>query len=92
MDESQRERIREALADFVNKTFRTEGGNKTGYIELLAEIDKQKRLQNLKNRDLASMIGFSENTINCFMTGNRWSKAVAEKLCEALKLPAELAS
>ena len=56
MDESQRERIREALADFVNKTFRTEGGNKTGYIELLAEIDKQKRLQNLKNRDLASRV------------------------------------
>ena len=63
-----------------------------GYIKLLAEIDKQKRLRNLKNRDLASMIGFSESAINAFMTGNRWSKAIAEKLCEALELPTELAS
>lgn len=62
-----------------------------GYVELLAEIDKQKRLRNLKNRDLAAMIGFSESSINGFMTGTRWSKAIAEKLCEALKIPAELA-
>lgn len=63
-----------------------------GYIELLAEIDKQKRLRHLKNRDLAAMTGFSESAINGFMTGNRWSKAIAEKLCEVLKLPSELAS
>lgn len=63
-----------------------------GYIELLAEIDKQKRLHNLKNRDLAAMTGFSKSAIDGFMTGNRWSEAIAEKLREALKIPSELAS
>lgn len=63
-----------------------------GYKELLAEIDKQKRLQDLKNSDLAAMIGVSKSTIDGFMTGNRWSLMTAKKLCEALKLPLELVS
>ncbi len=63
-----------------------------GYIELLAEIDKQKRLNHLKNRDLAAMTGFSKSAIDGFMTGNRWSEAIAEKLREVLKIPSKLAS
>lgn len=63
-----------------------------GYIELLAEIDKQKRLKQLKNSDLATMAGLSKSTIDGFMTGKRWSEATAEKLCKVLKLPLELVS
>lgn len=62
------------------------------YIGLLAEIDKQKRLKHLKNRDLAAMTGFSKSSIDGFMTGNRWSGEIAEKLREALKISSELAS
>lgn len=54
------------------------------YLEILAEIDKQKRLRGLKNHDLAEMIGLADSTINGFMTGKRYSNLVAEKLCTAL--------
>lgn len=54
------------------------------YLELLAEIDKQKRLRGLTNGDLASMIGLSASTVNGFMGGKRYSSLVAAKLCAEL--------
>lgn len=54
------------------------------YLEILAEIDKQKRLHGLRNREIAKMTGLAESTINGFMTGNRYSKLVSERICNAL--------
>ncbi|MCM1463733.1 MAG: helix-turn-helix transcriptional regulator [Bacteroides sp.] len=54
------------------------------YVEVLAEIDKQKRLKSLTNRDLAKKVGLAESTVNGFMGGKRYSETVKEKLCGAL--------
>lgn len=62
------------------------------YIELLAEIDKQKRLRGLTNYDLAKITGLALSTIAGFMGGRRYSKLAAERLCEALNIPENLAS
>ena len=60
------------------------------YIELLAEIDKQKRLGDLTNDDLHKVTGLAKSTINGFMGGKRYSKLVAGKICEVLNIPLEL--
>lgn len=54
------------------------------YIELLAEIDKQKRLQGVTNPDLARTTGFALSTITGFMGGKRYSDLVAKKICTVL--------
>lgn len=59
------------------------------YLEILAEIDKQKRLRGLTNHDLAVAVGLADSTINGFMGGKRYSNLVAEKLCDELKITIE---
>ena len=61
------------------------------YIELLAEIDKQKRLRNLTNDDLHKATGLAKSTINGFMGGKLYSKLVAEKICGVLGITSEMA-
>lgn len=56
------------------------------YLELLAEIDKQKRLKGLTNHDLAVASGLADSTINGFMGGKRFSKLVAEKISSVLNI------
>lgn len=60
------------------------------YIELLAEIDKQKRLRDLTNDDLHKVTGLAKSTINGFMGGKRYSELVAGKICEVLNISLEL--
>ncbi|MBD5384428.1 MAG: helix-turn-helix domain-containing protein [Ruminococcaceae bacterium] len=62
------------------------------YKELLAEIDKQKRLRDMTNKDLAKATRLAESTINGFMGGNRFSKQTAEKICKVLDIPEHMAS
>lgn len=62
------------------------------YRELRAEISKQKVLRDMTNKDLAKAAGLSESTINGFMCGQRYSKLAAERLCEVLNIPENLAS
>ena len=50
------------------------------YKELLAEIDKQKRLRDITNKDLANATGFALSTINGFMGGKRFSELVAREI------------
>lgn len=59
------------------------------YLEILAEIDKQKRLCGLRNREIAKMTGLAESTINGFMTGKRYSYLVSERICNALGIMTE---
>lgn len=59
------------------------------YLELLAEIDKKKRLLGLTNGDLASKIGLAPSTVNGFMGGKRYSSLVAAKLCVELGIEIE---
>lgn len=56
------------------------------YIELLAEIDKQKRLRSMTNKDLHERTGLAESTINGFMGGRRYSNLAAHKICEVLEI------
>jgi len=51
-----------------------------------AEVDKQKRLKRLNNKDLAKMTCFSESTIKSFMCGARNSDAVAKSLARVLDI------
>lgn len=62
------------------------------YKELRAEINKQKTLKDLTNKDLHKATGLAESTINGFMCGNRFSKLVAEKICAVLGISLDLAS
>lgn len=62
------------------------------YKELRAEINKQKTLKDLTNKDLHEATGLAESTINGFMCGNRFSKLVAEKICAVLGIQFDLAS
>lgn len=57
------------------------------YKELRAEINKQKTLCDLTNKDLAKLTGLGESTISGFMGGKRYSELVDKKLREALKIP-----
>lgn len=54
------------------------------YLEILAEIDKQKRLKGLTNHDLAVAVGLADSTVNGFMGGKRYSDLVSEKICAEL--------
>lgn len=58
-----------------------------GYVELLAEIDKQKRLRGLTNKDLHKATGLAVSTIAGFMSGKRYSDNVAARLCKELDIP-----
>lgn len=62
------------------------------YTELRAEISKQKVLRDMTNKDLATITGLAESTINGFMCGQRYSKLAAEKLREVLNITENLAS
>lgn len=80
------------FAKFVNrldKNLRRGGGGMERYLEILAEIDKQKRLCGLRNREIAKMTGLAESTINGFMTGKRYSDLVSERICNALGIMTE---
>ncbi len=56
------------------------------YRELRAEISKQKVLRDMTTKDLHEATGLAVSTINGFMCGNRYSKLVAEKICNALDI------
>lgn len=57
-----------------------------GYLKLLAEIDKQKRLKSLTNSDIAKETGLALSTINGFMGGKRYSALAEKKIREFLKI------
>lgn len=56
------------------------------YIELLAEIDKQKRLRSMTNEDLHKATGLAVSTIAGFMGGKRYSDNVASRICKVLDI------
>lgn len=62
------------------------------YKELRAEIWKQKVLRDMKVKDLCEATGLAKSTINGFMSGQRYSPLVAEKICEVLGIPFDKAS
>lgn len=52
----------------------------------VAEVDKQKRLKNLTNADIAKLTGYTRSTIDAFMGGFRDSNNVRKAIAEALKI------
>lgn len=56
------------------------------YEGMKAEIEKQKRLKNLNNADIARAIGRAKNTVDIFMMKKspRDSKALAEDIAAYL--------
>ncbi|MCM1298200.1 MAG: helix-turn-helix domain-containing protein [Firmicutes bacterium] len=61
------------------------------YKELRAEISKQKVLRGMTNKDLAEATHLGKSTIDGFMGGKRYSDLVANRLCDLLDIPKELA-
>ncbi len=60
------------------------------YLELRAEINKQKTLKGLTNFDLAKGTHLAESTINGFMSGKRYSELVDKRLREFLGIATQL--
>ncbi len=60
------------------------------YLELRAEINKQKTLKGLTNADLAKGTNLAESTIGGFMGGKRYSELVDKRLREYLGITEQL--
>ncbi len=66
------------------------GDNMDEYLELRAEINKQKTLKGLTNADLAKGTSLAESTIGGFMGGKRYSELVDKRLREFLGITEQL--
>ncbi len=60
------------------------------YLELRAEINKQKTLKGLTNIDLAKGTHLAKSTINGFMGGKRYSELVDKRLREFLGIAEQI--
>lgn len=60
------------------------------YLELRAEVNKQKTLKGLTNADLAKETHLAESTINGFMGGKRYSELVDKRLRDFLGITGQL--
>ncbi len=61
-----------------------------GYLELRAEVNKQKTLKGLTNADLAKGTRLAKSTINGFMSGKRYSELADKRLREFLGIAKQL--